>query len=58
MAGVNENDLSMWELGMYDDYEDQEDLILIYKNLSKLAKTELVRLSMINFADQTRNIIW
>jgi len=41
LASVSENDLSMWELGLDDDYEDQEELIQVYKKLSKPARKEL-----------------
>jgi hypothetical protein len=44
LASVSENDLSMWELGIYDYYEGQDELIQVYKKLSKMAKKELMRL--------------
>ena len=44
LASVNENDLSMWELGVYEENEDQEDLIQVYKKLSKPAKKELMKI--------------
>jgi len=43
-SNVHENDLSMWELGVYEENEDQEDLIQVYKKLSKSAKKELMKI--------------
>jgi len=56
LARVNENDLSMWEIGVYDDYEDQEDLIQVYKKLSKMAKKELMRLRETGYFQLYRNV--
>jgi len=56
LARVNENDLSMWELGMYDDYEDQENLIQVYKKLSKPAKKELMRLRETGYYQLYKNV--
>lgn len=50
LASVSENDLSLWELGIYDDYEDQEELIQVYKKLSKPAKKELKKLGETDFS--------
>ena len=44
LANVHENDLSMWELGVYEEDEDQEELIQVYKKLSKTAKKELMKI--------------
>jgi hypothetical protein len=54
LASVNENDLSMWDLGLDDDYEDQEELIQVYKKLSKPAKKILTKLNNTDFS----NLVW
>ena len=56
LAQVNENDLSMWELGVYEENEDQEDLIQVYKKLSKPAKKELIKMGGTNFPQIYENI--
>ena len=56
LVSVNENDLSMWELGLDDDYEDQEDLIQVYKKLSKPAKKEIKKLSDTEYSQVVENI--
>lgn len=56
LARVNENDLSMWEIGVFDDYEDQEDLIQVYKRLSKPAMKELGKLRETSYSQQYENI--
>ncbi len=49
LASVNENDMSMWELGVYEENEDQEELIQVYKKLSKPAKKELMKIRDTNY---------
>ena len=56
LARVNEHDLSMWEIGVYDDYEDQEELIQVYKKLSKPAKKELMKLRETSYTQMFENI--
>jgi hypothetical protein len=56
LASVKENDLSMWDLGLDEDYEDQEELIKVYKQLSKPAKKELNKLSKTNYREIVNNI--
>ena len=56
LARVNEHDLGMWEMGIYDDFEDQEKLIKVYKNLSKLAKKELMKLRETSYTQMFENI--
>ena len=56
LASVSENDLSMWELGLDDDYEDQEELIQAYKKLSKPAKKELKKLRETTFSHLVENV--
>jgi len=56
LAGVSENDLSMWELGVYEENEDQEDLIQVYKKLSKRAKKELNKLRDTEFEEMFEDI--
>ena len=51
LASVNENDLSMWDLGLDEDYEDQEELIQVYKKLSKSAKKKIEKLKETTFAE-------
>jgi DNA-binding SARP family transcriptional activator len=46
----------MWELGVYEENEDQEELIQVYKKLSKTAKKELGKLRELNFRDIYENI--
>ncbi|NQS90904.1 MAG: hypothetical protein HQ574_00725 [Chloroflexi bacterium] len=57
LASLSENDLSMWELGLDEDYEDQEELIKVYKKLSKQAKKALNKLRDTNFADKVDEVI-
>jgi len=56
LANVSENDLSMWELGLDEDYEDQEELIQVYKKLSKPAKKELNKLRETDFCQLVENV--
>jgi hypothetical protein len=56
LASVSENDLSMWELGLDDDYEDQEKLIQAYKKLSKPAKKEINKLRETDYSQLVENV--
>ena len=56
LARVNENELSMWGLGLDDGYEDQEDLIQSYQKLSKIAKQEIGKLRETNYSQLIENI--
>lgn len=56
LVKVNEHDLSMWDLGVFDGYEDQEELFQIYKELSSPAKRELVKLRETNFVELFENV--
>ncbi len=56
LARVNEHDLSMWELGMYDHDEDQEKLVQAYKKLSSPAKKELMKLRETSYTQMFENI--
>ncbi len=56
LARVSEHDLGMWELGVYDDYEDQEDMIQVYKNLSKTAIKELGKLRETGYYQLFKNV--
>jgi hypothetical protein len=56
LASVSEHDLSMWGLGLDDDYEDQEYLIQVYKKLSKPAKKELIKLRDTNYGVMCNDI--
>ncbi|MCJ7624638.1 MAG: hypothetical protein MUO76_14145, partial [Anaerolineaceae bacterium] len=56
LASVSENDLSMWELGLDEDYEDQEELIRVYKKLSKPAMKELKKLRETGYFQLFENI--
>ena len=57
LARVNENDLSMWELGLDEDYEDQEELIQVYKKLSKPAKKEIEKLRETRYSEIFENVM-
>ena len=57
LASVSENDLRMWELGLDDDYEDQEELIQVYKKLSKPAKKELKDIRETGYSQLYKNVI-
>lgn len=56
LARKNEHDLSMWEVGVYDDYEDQEELIQVYKKLSKPAKKKMKELRETSYSQMYENI--
>lgn len=56
LARVNENVLSMWDLGLDEDYEDQEELIGVYKNLSKPAKKEVAKLGDTSYREICHDI--
>ena len=57
LASVNENDLSMWELGVYEENEDMEELIQIYKKLSKTAKKEIEKLRETRYSEIFNNVM-
>jgi len=57
LASVNENDLSMWELGVYEENEDKEDLIQVYKKLSKSAKKEIEKLRETSYSEIVENVL-
>ena len=57
LASVNENDLSMWGLGVYEENEDQEDLIQVYKKLSKTAKKEMEKLRETGYSEIFENVM-
>jgi len=57
LARVNENDLSMWGLGVYEENEDQEDLIQVYKKLSKTAKKEIEKLRETGYSEIIENVM-
>ncbi len=57
LASVNENDLSMWEVGMVEDYEDQEELIQVYKRLSKPAIKAIKKLKETDFKQLVDNVL-
>jgi hypothetical protein len=56
LARMNEHDLSMWELGIYDHEEDQEKLVQAYKELSALAKKELTKLRETSYFQLFENV--
>ncbi|MGB2956309.1 MAG: hypothetical protein WBB64_10130 [Anaerolineales bacterium] len=56
LASVYENDLSMWELGLDEDYEDQEELIQAYKKLSKPAKKGINKLRETDYSQLVENV--
>ncbi len=56
LARVNEHDLGMWEMGIYDDFEDQEKLVQAYKKLSSPAKKELMKLRETSYSQMYENI--
>ena len=57
LVGVNENDLSMWDLGVIDDYEDQNELIQVYQKLSKTAKKEIEKLRETSYSEIVENVL-
>ena len=56
LTNVNESVLSMWDVGLDEDYEDQKELIQVYKKLSKAAKKEIGELSETNFKEIFENV--
>ena len=56
LANVSEDDLSMWELGLDDDYEDQEELIRVYMKLSKPARKEIKKLRETDYSQLVENV--
>jgi hypothetical protein len=46
----------MWEIGIYDDYEDQEELVQVYRKLSKPAKKELKKLRETGYSQLYKNV--
>ncbi len=56
LARMNEHDLSMWELGIYDNDEDQEKLVQAYKYLSAPAKKELTKLRETSYPQLFENV--
>ena len=57
LVSVNENDLSMWDLGVIDDNEDQNELIQVYKKLSKSAKREIEKLRKTSYSEIVENVL-
>jgi len=56
LSSVNESVLSMWDLGLDEDYEDQKELIKTYKKLSKAAKKEINKLRETAFKEIYENV--
>ena len=57
LASVSEYTLSDWDMGLEEDYGDREELIRVYKNLSKTAKKEIEKLRETGYAEIFENII-
>ncbi len=57
LASVNVHTLDIWELGVIDNYEDQEDLIQVYGKLSKPAKKEIEKLRETRYSEIFENVM-
>ena len=54
---VNENDMDMWKLGIFDDAEGREYLADIFKRLSKLAIKVIKELKDTDFLQLVENVL-
>lgn len=53
---MNEHDLSVWELDIYDHDEDQEKLVQAHKDLSAPAKKKLTKLRETTYFQLFENV--
>lgn len=56
LAGATENDLSMWDLGVYEAEEGRSELISAFRGLSKPARKEIVKLRDTNYVEIFENV--
>ena len=56
LAGTSKNDLSMWDLGIYEKAEGRGELVDAFKRLSKSARKEIVKLRDTNYVETFENV--
>lgn len=56
LASTSENDLSMWDLGIYEEEGGRGELVNAFKGLSKSARKEIVKLRDTAYAEIYENV--